>query len=411
MRIDSHYVRNFDLFLLVICILLCFAGIFIIYSATIEFPGLSGLHRVQIKWFLVGFAAMTVAVLVHYRTFEALAWVFYGVSMVFLFLVLTSDASGFKAQRWLEFGFISFQPSEVAKIATIFALARFLSQRKRDPTRLRVLARVFIIVLIPMLMVLQQPDLGTSLVFAALAFPMLYWAGVPLLALVYILSPVIGLIISIVTSFSLLPWTLFMIALFVILFLTHTRLATSGIVIAMNLFTGLVTPTIWNKLHPYQKQRILAFLNPEGDPLGSGYQIIQSKVAIGSGKLLGRGFLSGTQKKLSFLPEQHTDFIFSVIGEELGFIGSLVILLVFWLLVVKLLRIAANHRNNFASLVAVGMASVLIIHIFVNVGMTVGMLPITGLPLPFFTYGGSFLVTVMFMLGMVMNFQMRRHDY
>jgi rod shape determining protein RodA len=411
MRIDSHLIRNFDLILLGLCILLCFAGILAIYSATIEFPGLSGLHHDQIKWFLVGFTLMTVAVLVHYRTFEALAWVFYGSAIVLLFLVLSSNAAGFKAQRWLEFGFIRFQPSEIAKIATIFALARFLSHRKRDPTRFRELVRVFILVLIPMLLVLKEPDLGTSLVFAAIAFPMLYWAGVPLLTLVYILSPVIGLIIAVVTSFSLLPWTLFMITLFGLLFLTHTRLVTSGLVIAMNLITGLVTPSIWNKLHSYQKQRILAFLDPEGDPLGSGYQIIQSKVAIGSGKLIGRGFLNGTQKKLEFLPEQHTDFIFSVVGEELGFIGSLIILLLLWMLIVKMIHVAANHRNGFASLVAVGMASVLMIHVFVNVGMTVGLLPITGLPLPFFTYGGSFLVVVMFMLGMVMNFQMRRHDY
>lgn len=411
MRIDSHYIRNFDFVLLFLCLVLCILGIMVIYSATAESSTLAGLHRYQARGFVIGFIGMTIAVLVHYRTFEALAWVFYGLSLVLLILVLTSSAQGYRAHRWLEFGFLRIQPSEIAKIATIFALARFLSNRKRDPTRLREIAKVFIIVLIPMLLVVQQPDLGTSLVYVAISLPMLYWAGVPLLTLIYIISPVIGLIIAIVTSFSLLPWTVFMIGLFALLFITHTRLAASALVVAMNLLTGLVTPSIWNRLHPYQQQRILAFLDPEGDPLGSGYQIIQSKVAIGSGRLFGKGFLEGTQKKLEFLPEQHTDFIFSVVGEELGFIGSIVILCLLWFLIVKLLRIAANQRNHFASLVTVGITSVLIIHIFVNVGMTIGLLPITGLPLPFFTYGGSFLVVVMLMMGTVMNFQMRRHDY
>ena len=202
-----------------------------------------------------------------------------------------------------------------------------------------------------------------------------------------------------------------MILIGMYLFVTRWRFITGLMYFGINALMGLVTPALWNQLKDYQKQRILVFLNPEADPLNAGYQIIQSKVAIGSGGLMGKGFLQGSQTQLRFLPEQHTDFIFAVIGEEFGFVGVLMGLALFTILLIRIIQMASTFRSRFHSIVAIGVATNIAFHMFVNVGMTIGLFPVTGLPLPFISYGGSALLTNLLMIGLLLNFYRHRYEY
>ena len=252
---------------------------------------------------------------------------------------------------------------------------------------------------------MRQPDLGTSLVFLAISVPILFWAGLNWFYLFLILTPVFTVVLSF-NFYAFLIWMLFIVA---ILIYSRRKLYILISVFIFHILIGLITPVLWGQLRPYQKQRILTFTNPELDPRGAGYQIIQSKVAIGSGGIWGKGLLNGTQTQLKFLPAQHTDFIFSVIGEELGLFGVGIILSIFALLLLYLLYLATSVKSSFSTMVIVGICTILFFHIFVNIGMTIGLAPITGLPLPFISYGGSFLLVMMLMMGVVLNFSLNRY--
>ena len=241
------------------------------------------------------------------------------------------------------------------------------------------------------LIVLRQPDLGTAMVFPAILFPMLYWAGVPTMTLFIIIAP----LISLISAFNLISFVLWIGALLLLLWFSRKSLRFIVIMFVINVSVGLVTPLTWNNLKPYQQQRIMTYANRQLDPRGSGYQVLQSKVAIGSGGIYGKGLGDGTQTQLKFLPEQHTDFIISLIGEELGFIGVSVILVLFMLLLFRMINIASNTKNLFESLILLGGAAMLVFQVFINIGMTTGIVPVTGLPLPFISYGGSSLIALM----------------
>jgi len=310
-------------------------------------------------------------------------------------------------RRWFNFGPIHVQPSELSKIATVLVLARFLSHRNRDLTRVRAFIPPLLLVLLPTLLVFKQPDLGTALVFSSIILPMFFWAGMRPLHLFFMISP--GL--TLICAFH--PWTLapMVLILVAIVFFERPKLLTTSILFLVNLTVAVGAPYLWeNKLHAYQKRRILTFLNPDMDKLGAGYQVIQSKVAIGSGGLKGKGFLEGTQTKLAFLPEQHTDFIFSVVGEEFGFVGALLVLALFMFIIWRAFSIAVQVKSRFSSLVAVGLATILVFHVFVNIGMTIGVMPVTGLPLPFLSYGGSTLIMSMVLIGFLLNIYANRHE-
>jgi rod shape determining protein RodA len=297
-------------------------------------------------------------------------------------------ASGVKS--WISLGGFRFQPAEVAKIATILALARLLSLKKEGPQSLRELLPALVVVGLPLGLVILQPDLGTAIAFVGILFAALYWGGTPLAYLVLLASPGLGLILS----FDTAVWSLYVVVLTVSLFFYRYRLylvESVGVILA-NLAAGTVAQPLWRSLADYQRNRILVFLDPSVDPRGAGWHLIQSKVAIGSGGMIGKGFTKGTQKRLDFLPEQHTDFIFSVVGEELGFVGTLLVLSAFGFILLRLVRLATDATDPFAGLVIFGIFGAWITHIFVNVGMTIGVVPITGIPLPFVSYGGSFLL-------------------
>ncbi|HNE85470.1 MAG TPA: rod shape-determining protein RodA, partial [bacterium] len=270
---------------------------------------------------------------------------------------------------------------------------------------------VFSVAAIPMLLVMKQPDLGTALCVGSVALPILYWNGISLFSIFVMFSPIATVLVHIISGYSFNAFiTMLFIILTILYFSKRKTLIILG-VFAVNVIVGLSSEPIWESLKDYQKQRILNFIEPERDMQGSGYQVTQSKIAIGSGGLVGKGYLHGTQTQLNFLPEQHTDFIFSVIGEEFGFLGSLFLLALFGLLIFRIVIIADAVDDKFASLALIGIASLFAFQLLVNIGMTTGLMPVTGIPLPLLSYGGSALWANMFLIGFVLNVAMRKKNY
>ena len=397
--------QEFDIPLLLSVILATLFGIGAIYSATYnwEYGAAGSIYERQIIWSAIAAAAVLLTLFVPPRYYYGFAYILYGVSICLLVLVLL-----FGESRWFDLGPFYMQPSELAKIATILALARYLSTRNLDLDRPRSLFTPFLLVLLPAVLVFRQPDLGTALVFISVLLPMLYWAGMRPVVLFFLISP----FLSVICAFHYVALVVLVLMIAAVIFLVRPgRLMTAAIVV-VNLAVAVGAPYLWeNKLHDYQRRRILTFLNPDMDKLGAGYQVMQSKVAIGSGGLNGKGYLQGTQTKLSFLPEQHTDFVFSVIGEEFGFVGAILVLALFFLIIWRAIHIAGLVKSRFSSLVAIGLAAMLTFHVFVNIGMTVGVVPVTGLPLPYFSYGGSQLVVNLILAGLLLNFYAYRHEY
>jgi len=371
-------------------------GIAVIYSAGVVYvpnPVSQYAWLRQSLWFVVALASFTALARVPLRWIEWVAIPSYVLSLVLLAATLvigTGAGTAEGVKSWIRFGALGFQPSEVAKIATVLVLGRFLSQRSEGISSLREILAPAVLVAIPLGLVMLQPDLGTAMAFVGILFAMLYWAGTPVALLALVASPVLGLILSFDTKI----WSWYIVAVVAFLYFYRYRLFLfeSVTVVLANFAAGTISRPLWNSLATYQQNRILVYLDPEVDPRGAGYQIIQSKVAIGSGGLLGKGFLLGTQKRFDFLPEQHTDFIFSVVGEELGFLGTALAILAFAFVLSRLVTMAKDSPDPFAGLVLFGIFGAWLVHIFVNIGMTVGLVPITGIPLPFVSYGGTFLL-------------------
>ena len=382
-------------------------GLSIVFSAT-SVPGAhEGLWVKQLLWFGLALGAAWLASTLHYRAYESLAYVAYGVSLLLLAAVLVCGSSAMGARRWLDLGAFKFQPSEIAKIATVFVLARRFSEPKLDLSRFRHWFPPLLFVLVPFALVAREPDLGTSLSFPVILLAMYYWAGMSWGQILLGLSPVLNVALFFLTG-SL--WT-FGVVLAGLLAAIRPRLSMLLVVLAVNGAVAYTVPHLWDHLHDYQKRRIETFLNPGQDPYGAGYQIIQSRIAIGSGGLVGKGYLRGTQKALSFLPMRHTDFIFSVVGEELGFLGALTVVILYAVVVLRGYRLALLARNGFASLLVVGLVSAFFYHVMVNILMTIGWAPVTGLPLPLLSYGGTALVVNCVQLGLLQNVALRRQEY
>ena len=382
-------------------------GLLTVYSAT-SIPGAhEGLWLKQLMWALVAIGAAWLATVLPYRVYDSLAYPLYVVSLVLLVAVLLFGSSAYGAKRWLDIGPIKFQPSELAKIATVLVLARRMDDPKLNLRKMAHWIPPLLLTLVPFLLVAKEPDLGTSLAFPIILIAMYFWAGMPVTQLLLGLSPVFNIALFIFTG--TIGW--FVAALAVMLGWFRPRLPVLLAVLAINGAVAYAMPHIWNGLHDYQKRRIETFLNPGQDPYGSGYQIIQSKIAIGSGGVSGKGYLRGTQKALAFLPMRHTDFIYSVVGEELGLIGALVVVLLYVLLILRGYRLALSARNGFASLMVVGLVTALFYHIMVNMLMTIGLAPVTGLPLPLLSYGGTALIVNGIQIGLLQNVAMRRHEF
>ncbi len=402
------YRQRWDWTLTVAAIVLLLAGVLTVYSAT-HLPD-NPRHGYFIKhwvYLFLGLIVFTVCLVTPLRLWDDWAYAIFGVALFFLLLVLVAGESGYGARRWFRAGPIKFQPSEMAKLAFAATFARFLAGKRIDLARPGTLALALTMIGVPTLLVLKEPDLGTSGAFPGLALPMLLWAGIPRLTLFILISPILGLILV----HHLWLWLIFMAgaaAAFVKSRLSHVFLAGFLLFHAGMHWTA---PLVINKLEPYQQARIETFLNPEADPSGAGYQGMQSRIALGSGGVFGKGYLQGSQKALAYLPMQHNDFIFSVVGEEWGFFGATILVLAFGTLVFRAIYVAKQTRSSFASLLAVGIAGLIFYHSSVNMAMTMGLFPVTGLPLPFVSYGGTFLLTMMASLGLLMNVAVHRFDY
>ncbi len=385
--------------------LLSLFGIAMVYSAgalNTPDPVVAEAWQQQAIHFVLALVAFTLVARIPLRWWEWVAIPGYVFALVLLAATLvigTGAGTAESTRSWLDLGFVRFQPSELGKMAAVLALARLLSVKDEPPTGLRDLLAPGAIVAVPLGLVMLQGDLGSGMAFIGLLFAMLYWAGTPPFLLLLVASPVLGLILS----FDTRIWSAYIIILLLVLYLYRYRLFLyeSAAVIMVNVAAGAIASPLWNSLRPYQQNRLLVFLDPTVDPRGAGYNLMQSKVAIGSGGLTGKGYLLGTQKRFDFLPEQHTDFIFSVVGEELGFLGIALALLLFAYVLYRLVCMAEEANDPFAGLVVFGIFGVWLVHIFVNTGMTVGLVPITGIPLPFVSYGGTFLLTSWLAVGMV----------
>ena len=397
-----------------VALLLTF-GIAVLYSAgQTDVPtNAMGAWLRQLVWVGVGVVAAFVTFRLSPRLLEWGAPAIYGLALVLLVLVLfvgTGAGSAAGSKSWLAIGGMRLgQPVELAKLAVVLLLARYLSSRREPPDSLRELMVPCVMAGVPMLLVLAQPDLGSAIVFMGILFAMLFWAGVRPSLLLLLASPAVSLLLSADTRL----WGVWMLLLAVLLVIWRPFVAEAVLVYVVNSAMGVIAIMLWNRLKPYQQKRLSTFLNPEIDPANAGYQAIQSKVAIGSGGVIGNGYTEGPQKRLAFLPEQHTDFIFSVVGEELGFLGVLVALGLFVALFLSLVRIARRATDPFGGLVVVGILGLFFTHVFENIGMTVNVMPITGIPLPFFSYGGSFLLATAIALGLVLRvaWESRRAGY
>ncbi|MBN1130151.1 MAG: rod shape-determining protein RodA [Chitinispirillaceae bacterium] len=415
--IEERRFGKFDFPLLWAAIALWIVGILLIYSATYtaESGPLAGLYKQQVVWVALALATIGAIISIPGRFFFGFGYVFYGLALCLLLLAEIMGASAKGAERWIIIAGFKLQPSEFAKIGVLLALARYLSEHTVSLERPASLLVPAALVGVPFVLVLKQPDLGTAMVFCAMSIPLLYWSGLKLIEVFYLVSPGVSLLLSaipLIMSFSsgnnwgftgAVPWGFFFLVLVAVLYLTRPHLFLMIAVVAANLFTATIITVVWRLLKDYQKMRIISFIDPQQDPFGAGYQVIQSKVAIGSGALFGKGFLQGTQTKLSFLPEQHTDFIFSVLGEQFGLIGGIVVLGLLFFLVVRGIIITHTVRNRFFNLIIVGGVSIIAVHIFINIAMTLGMMPVVGIPLPFLSYGGSFTLTLAILVGLILN--------
>ena len=398
-------VLTADLALIGVALALSLFGIAMVYSAgQTDVPTVATRAWVsQIKWLVVALIAAFMVSRASVRLIEWMTWPAYLLTIALLVITLlfgTGAGTAASVKGWLTIGGARLgQPAELAKITVVLMLARILGDRRRPPQSIVELWKPALIVLIPWVLIMAQPDLGTGIAFIGIFFAMLYWSGVPWPLLVLVASPAVSLLLAFSTTY----WTAWFILL-IALIVKYWPYIFQGVALTLaNLVMGVVAPILWERLAPYQRHRLLVFLDPSIDPRASGWHVLQSQVAIGSGGWFGKGWTEGTQKQLGFLPAQHTDFIYAVVGEELGFIGVMVTLALFLFLLLRVVRIAARANDGFSSLIAFGLASSWLVHIVVNIGMTLNLMPITGIPLPFFSYGGSFLLASWLSIGILIR--------
>lgn len=392
--------------LALVALALSLFGIAVVYSAgQTDAHVLSELtaYKRQMAWFAVAIVGAFIVSRASVRLLEWLTVPAYAFGILLLLVTLffgTGAGTAASVKGWLTIGGIRLgQPAELAKVTVVLMLAKLLSSRREPPKTLLDLWQPAVVVIIPWVLVMAQPDLGTGMVFIGIFFAMLFWAGVSPSLLLLIASPAVSLLLASSTKL----WGAWFLILIAVVLWYKPYVVEGVVLIVANVVMGVAAPLLWEQLNPYQQRRLLVFLDPSQDPQASGYHVIQSQIAIGSGGVTGKGFLDGTQKAGAFLPAQTTDFIFSVVGEELGFLGVSLALLLFLLLFLRVIRVAARASDSFASLVAFGLLGSWFVHVIVNIGMTLNLMPITGIPLPFFSYGGSFMLACWLAVGIIIR--------
>ena len=358
--LEKQRLKSLNKIILIVIAVLSVLSLVMIYSATstVEATGFKNNFFVkQAIWVVISFFMLIIVSTISYEVWIGLSpWMYY-ITVGLLLILLLVGKNVFGSVRWFHLGPIAFQPSEFVKASLVLMLTKFIADNKGKIDLLEGMGKTFILIGIPMSLILLQPDLGTTLIFIPMIFFMLFISGMKKRYLI--------------TTFALLA--------------------------------ALAPIFYFFLMKDYQRKRITSFLNPEGDPLGSGYSLIQSKIAVGSGGFFGKGLFKGTQSQLNFIPEHHTDFIFSVIGEELGFLGAVIILFLYYLLIMEGIKIAIYSKDRTSTILATGIVSIFITQVFVNIGMTLGILPVVGVPLPFLSYGGSSLLFSMFLAGILLN--------
>ena len=357
----------------------------------------------QVIWLAIGMFAAILISRIPPRFWSNISPVIYTAIIIILLLLLFTHGS--YPKRWFRIGTIAIQPSEFAKFATVIFLASYLAGRKRLK-RFSDLMIPLLIVAVPALLIFLEPDLGSAQIFFPILLLMLFWAGMPAARIFIYFSP----LISAAASFVIYVWVVYFIGLTIFLYF-QKQMSYFIYGVVGNFLAGLIMPLVWNLLKPYQQERIVSFFSPWVDPRGMAWQTIQSKIAIGSGGIIGKGFLSGTQKKLEFLPLRHTDFVFSCLGEEFGLIGIILITVVFAYLLYRLLLLVRSTKNRFASIFIAGVLAWIGYQTFVNMGITLGLLPITGVPLPFISYGGSSLLACYMAIGICIAVSRPKFQY
>ena len=361
----------------------------------------------QIFSLFIGIIGLVFFAYLDYKHLKSGSIFLYLLMVALLGIVMLYGATAQGAQRWFQLGPYSFQPSEIAKIIMVITLAAFFSGKKKIGS-LNVFS-LFLIVGIPFFLIFTQPDLGTSLVLVAIFVGMLAAAWSPSRVTFLVVTPLLSVLLR--ANTNLYIWIGYIAAVAIILYFWKASFWEWVLILGLNIVAGLAMPYVWGMLKEYQRQRILTFLNPASDPKGAGYHSLQSLIAVGSGGVFGKGFMQGSQTQLQFIPEQHSDFVFSVVAEEFGFMGAILVLSLFGIVIWRALAIASSGGDSFASLLALGIAVMTGFHIFANIGMTLGLLPVVGMPLPFMSYGGSSLVTNMILVGLLLNVRYRWQEY
>lgn len=399
--------RHFDLQIGFSTLLLALIGLVSIYSATYDARA-SEIFFKQGAWFLAGTLILIVLTFIPFRLLQSISYPAYFLSVLMLVIVLLLGKTVSGSTSWFNLGLFRIQPSEFAKITTVLALASYLSRADVSLRSRRGLMMAAGIVLIPVALIMLQPDFGTAVIYGGMSFAMLYWGGASRFTLIAVVAPFAA---ALGALFGTTPFLVVVAVFGVLIYVTREHLLVAAVAFSFMVMVGISVQFIYDGLRPYQQKRIDTFLDPNADPLGAGYNILQSKVAIGSGGLLGKGYLHGSQTQLNFIPQQWTDFIFCVPGEEFGFLGAATVLFLFTVLLARGITLSAMVKSRYGSYVAVGLTAIIATHVFINIGMALGLFPVIGVPLPFLSYGGSALLASATTVGILMNLYTNRKEY
>jgi rod shape determining protein RodA len=409
----DYLKEYFDTKALLICLGLVILGLLSVYSATFD-VGAAAAFKKQVVWAAIGLVALFIMAFFPLKTLQRISFPLYILNLGLLLVVLVVGERVSGSKSWFGLGgsggpaAFGGQPSEFAKVATVLALSSFLARTSITLSNAKHLMLAIGIVIVPMVLILVQPDLGTAVVFFAMVLPVLYWAGASNFVLAAIVAPIVA------AAGALFGTLVFLVSLLVggtLLYLTRQNRFAVAVAFGLTLAVGLSVQAVYERMPAYQQKRISTFMNPGSEQKGAGYNVYQSKVAIGSGGFLGKGYLQGTQTQLNFIPEQWTDFIFCVPGEEFGFVGASLVIGLFTGLLLHGVNVAGLSKNKFASAASIGITGIFGFHVLVNIGMSMGLLPVIGIPLPFLSYGGSALVANMSMVGLLMNFYANRKEH
>lgn len=405
MKIDYKIQDKFDFGLFLPVLTLIIIGLMAIYSSTVNHPTAGGNFEKQLSWTFISIFVFFIIYFLPQQSFRFASILSYALSIFFLIVVLIMGKTVYGAKSWLAIGPIGFQPSEFAKIGVILFMAYWFTRSERDINKPVDIVSALAIGFFPVLLILLEPDMGTAIVYIILTLTMVFWSGISLFGMFVVVSPGVAAFASL---FGLHIFIIALVFVVIILFIFKQNLYTSASVFVLNLASGYFFDYAFNLLKPHQQNRITSFIDPASDPLGAGYNALQAKVAIGSGGFWGKGFLEGNQTQLRFIPEQWTDFIYCVIGEEFGFLGSIVVVILFTIILIRILNYSSASKSKYNSLILIGILAVLFSHFAINIGMNVGITPVVGLPLPFLSYGGSSLLMNMVLIGIVMNIYKNR---